>query len=75
MMHILTSINSESQIDFDLMTLKIITYNDFLTNTIEGGKETFVYVVIQLLKDHINSLENKLKDKQKINNLNNLNKK
>ena len=75
MMDISTSTSAESQIDFDLFTpqliptdkpLQIITFKDFSTNTIEEGKETFVHVVIQLLKDHINSLENQLKVKQKI---------
>ena len=75
MMDISTSTSAESQIDFDLFTpqliptdkpLQIITFKDFSTNTIEEGKETFVHVVIHLLKDHINSLENQLKVKQKI---------
>ena len=75
MMYISTSTSAESQIDLDLFTpqliptdkpLQIITFKDFSTNTIEEGKETFVHVVIQLLKDHINSLENQLKVKQKI---------
>ena len=75
MMDISTSINAESQIDFELMTLQliptgkpfqIITYKDSSTNTVEEVKETFVHVVIQSLKDHINSLKNQLRDKQKI---------
>ena len=49
-----------------LQLLQIITSKDSLANTIEEGKETFIHVVIQSLKDHINSLENQLKDKQKI---------
>ena len=73
-MNILTSINAELQINIDLMTLQlipiskplqIITYKDSSTNTIEEGNETFVHVVIQSLMDHINSLENQLKVKQK----------
>ena len=49
-----------------LQLLQIITSKDSLANTIEEGKETFIHVVIQSLKDRINSLENQLKDKQKI---------
>ena len=70
-----TSTSAESQIYFGLATqplipndklLLIITYQDSSTNTIEEGKETFIHVIIQSLKDHVNSLENQLKDKQKI---------
>ena len=70
-MNILTSNSAESQIDFDLGTtqliptekmLQIITSKDSSTNTIEEGKEVFV---IQSLKDNINGLKNKLKDKEK----------
>ena len=46
--------------------LQIITSKYSTTKTIEEGKEAFVHVVIQSLKDHINSLENQPKDKQKI---------
>ena len=46
--------------------LQIITSKDSSTNVIEECKETFVHVVIQSLKDHINSLKNQLKDKHKI---------
>ena len=77
MMDIPTSTSAESQIDYYLTTpqliqtdkpLQIITSKDFSTN------ETFVHVVIQSLKDHINSLENQLKDKNKIiDGLSNLN--
>ena len=75
MMDISTSIDVESEFNSDLMSLQliptgkplqIITYKDSSTNTIEEGKETFVHVVIQSLKDHINSLENQPKDKQKV---------
>ena len=70
-MNILTSNSAESQIDFDRGTtqliptekmLQIITSKDSSTNTIEEGKEVFV---IQSLKDNINGLKNKLKDKEK----------
>ena len=40
--------------------------NTSSTNNIDEGKKTFVHVVIQSLKDHINSLENQLKEKQNI---------
>ena len=75
MMRISTCTSAESQIDFDLATpqliptdkpLQIITSKDSSANTIEEGKETFVHVVIQSVKDHINSVVNQLKDKQKI---------
>ena len=46
--------------------LQIITRKDSSTNTTEEGKETFVHAVIQSLKYHISSMENHLKDKQKI---------
>ena len=74
-MDISTSNSTESQIDFDLVTgqliptdkpLQNITSKFSYTNTIEEGKETFAHVVIQSLKDHINSLENQFKDKQKM---------
>ena len=76
MMDLSTSTSAESQIDFGLLTpqlipidqpLQNITSKDSSTNTIEEGKETFVHVVIQSLRDDINSLENQLKDKQKNN--------
>ena len=76
MMDLSTSTRAESQIDFGLLTpqliptdqpLQNITSKDSSTNTIEEGKETFVHVVIQSLRDDINSLENQLKDKQKNN--------
>ena len=75
MMDVSTSTIVESQIDFDLLTpqriptdkpLQIIISKDSSTNTIKEGKETFVHVVIESLKDHINSLENQFKDKQEI---------
>ena len=75
MMDISKSTSVESKIDFNLATpqliptdkpLPIITPKDSSTNTIKEDKETSVHVVIQSLKDHINSLENQLKDKQKI---------
>ena len=75
MMDVSTSTSAESQIDFDLLTpqriptdkpLQIIISKDSSTNTIKEGKETFVHVVIESLKDHINSLENQFKDKQEI---------
>ena len=82
-MDISTSVNAELQINFELMTLQlittgkpfqIITYKDSSTNTVGEGKETFVHVVIQSLKHDINSLKNQLKDKQKtIDGLFNLN--
>ena len=74
-MDVSTSTIVESQIDFDLLTpqriptdkpLQIIISKDSSTNTIKEGKETFVHVVIESLKDHINSLENQFKDKQEI---------
>ena len=74
-MDVSTSTSAESQIDFDLLTsqwiptdkpLQIIISKDSSTNTIKEGKETFVHVVIESLKDHINSLENQFKDKQEI---------
>ena len=76
MMDLSTSTSAKSQIDFGLLTpqliptdqpLQNITSKDSSTNTIEEGKETFVHVVIQSLRDDINSLENQLKDKQKNN--------
>ena len=76
MMDLSTSTSAESQIDFGLLTpqliptdqpLQNITSKDSSTNTIEEGKKTFVHVVIQSLRDDINSLENQLKDKQKNN--------
>ena len=76
MMDLSTSTSAESQIDFGLLTpqliptdqpLQNITSKDSSTNAIEEGKETFVHVVIQSLRDDINSLENQLKDKQKNN--------
>ena len=63
LMDISTSTSAESQIDFDLPTpqliptykpLQIKTSKDSSTNTIDEGKETFVLVVIQSLKDHTN---------------------
>ena len=72
--HILTSTSAESQIDFDLATpqviptdkpFRIITRKDSSTNTTAEGKKTFVHVVIQLLKEHISSLKNYLKDRHK----------
>ena len=74
-MDISTSTSVESQTNFDLATsqliptnkpLQIITSKDSSTDTIEEGKETFVHVAIQSLKDHINSLEYQLKDKHEI---------
>ena len=74
-MDVSTSTIVESQIDFDLLTpqriptdkpFQIIISKDSSTNTIKEGKETFVHVVIESLKDHINSLENQFKDKQEI---------
>ena len=76
MMDLSTSTSAESQIDFGLLTpqliptdqpLQNITSKDSSTNTIEEDKETFVHVIIQSLRDDINSLENQLKDKQKNN--------
>ena len=73
--YISTSTSAESQIDFDLAApqliptakpLQIITSKVSSTKTIKEGKWTSVHVVIESLKDHINSLENQLKDKQKI---------
>ena len=46
--------------------MEIITCKNSSTNIKEKGKETFVHVVIQSVKDHINSLGHQLKDKQKI---------
>ena len=74
-MDISTSTSAESQIYFDLWisqlvptdkSLRILTSKDSSTNKIEAGKETCVHVVIQSWKNYINSLENQLKDKQKI---------
>ena len=71
-----TSTRSGPQIDFDIATiqliltdkpLQILTSKDSSTNTIEEGKKNFVHVVIQSLKDHINSLENQHSDNQKTN--------
>ena len=72
MMDISTSNSAESQIDFDPATsqliptdkpLQNITSKDSSTNTIEEGKKTFVHVIIQSLKNQINSLESQFKDK------------
>ena len=74
-MDISTSTSGESQFFFDLLTpqlvptdkpLRALTSKNSSTSTIEEDKETCVHVAIQSLKDHINSLENQLKDKQKI---------
>ena len=79
-MNISTSSSAESQIDFDLATpqlipiekpLQIITSKACSTSTIREGiretiRETLANVVIESLKDHINSLENQVKDNRKI---------
>ena len=59
-MDLSTSTNSEPEIDSDLarpqlnqldIRLEIITSKDSSTNTIEEGKDIFVHVFIQSLKD------------------------
>ena len=76
MMDIPTSTSVESQIDYYLTTPQLIQTDKPLQIITKDSStnETFVHVVIQSLKDHINSLENQLKDKHKIiDGLSNLN--
>ena len=77
MMDIPTSTSVESQIDYYLTTPQLIQTDkplQIMTSKDSSTNETFVHVVIQSLKDHINSLENQLKDKHKIiDGLSNLN--
>ena len=82
-MDISTSNSAESQIDFDPATSQLIPTDkplqnirskDSSTNTIEEGKKAFAHVIIQSLKNQINSLESQFKDKWKtIDRLFNLN--